>query len=91
MTAARVRYACDVTLLPTVEATLAAHGFTIAAPMAHSADGNTCLVMACGAATVLLLQTPGQDTGEIEAWGDARARVAQLLETMPIDVQRLAS
>jgi hypothetical protein len=91
MTAARVRYACNAALLPAVEAMLAANGFAITAPMSRSIGGDTCLVMSSGAATVLLLQNRGRDDGEIEAWGEARARVAQLLEGMPINVQRLAS
>ena len=91
MPVARIRYTCNAALLPAVEATLAANGFAVEVPVTCGLRGNTCLVMACGAATVLLLQNAGQDKGEIEAWGEARDRVAQLLEAIPIDVQRLTS
>jgi hypothetical protein len=89
MTAARIRYVCTVEVLPLVEAMLAANGFAVEVPMERSIEGHTCMVMSCGAATVLLLQNPGQANGEIEAWGEVRAHVAQLLETTPIDVQQL--
>jgi len=83
-----IRYTCRPELLPNIEAALAANGYTIASPFQRSFGGATTLVMTCGLATLLLAYTPTHSFAEIEVWGVALAAAVQLLESLPLPLDR---
>jgi hypothetical protein len=83
-----IRYTCRPELLPNIEAALAANGYTIASPFQRSFGGATTLVMTCGLATLLLAYTPTHTLAEIEVWGVALAATVQLLESLPLPLDR---
>jgi hypothetical protein len=67
---------------------LAAHGYTMEIPPQECARGTTATVMTQGLATVLLLETPDQAKVEIECSGAASDVTAQLLESLPLPLQK---
>jgi hypothetical protein len=83
-----IRYTCRSELLPSIEAVLAANGYSIASPFHRSHNGATTLVMTCGLATLLLASTPTSDLAEIEVGGVALTAAMQLLESLPIPLYR---
>jgi hypothetical protein len=82
------QYTCRREILPMVEAALAANGYMIDVPLQKQTDGSTLLVMAQGAAVVLLIESAQQESAEIEVWGEARSAVIGLLESLPIPLRK---
>ena len=82
------QYTCRREILPMVEAALAANGYMIDVPLQKQNDGSTLLVMAQGAAVVLLIESAQQESAEIEVWGEARSAAIGLLESLPIPLSK---
>ena len=86
-----IRYQCSSYLLPTIEAALAANGYHVEVPLQKQSNSAGAMVMTCGLASVLLAQWPDNATLEIEIWGVAQPIVANLLESLPIPLDRQPS
>ena len=83
-----IRYTCHGGLAPMIIGALAAHGYTMEIPPQECASGSTVTLMAQGLATVLLLETSDQAKVEIECSGVASDITAQLLESLPLPLQK---
>lgn len=83
-----IRYICHGERAPIIAEALAAHGYVVEIPPRKCASGTTAWVMADGLATVLLLETPKHATVEIECSGAARDVTAELLESLPIALEK---
>jgi hypothetical protein len=83
------RYTCPSELAPVLEAALAANGYTIEIPYRENSKGEGALVMRQGAASVLLTQAATSDQCEIDIWGEAQHTAAVLLESLPVDLDKL--
>jgi hypothetical protein len=83
-----IRYICDAKLAPVIMEALAAQGYMVEIPPQERGSGSIVMVMADGMASVLLLETPDHATVEIECSGAAREVSAQLLESLPIPLQK---
>lgn len=83
-----IRYTCHGKLAHVITGALAAHGYTMEIPPQECASGTTATVMAQGLATVLLLEPPDQAKVEIECSGAACDVTAQLLESLPLPLQK---
>ena len=85
------RYACPSELAPVLEAALAANGYTIELPYQENGTGGCALVMSQGAASVLLTQMATSDQCEIDIWGAAQHTAAVLLESLPLNLDKLTT
>jgi len=83
------RYACPAELAPVLEAALAANGYTIELPYHENSKGDGALVMTQGAASVLLTQASTSDQCQIDVWGAAQHTAAVLLESLPLNLDKL--
>ena len=83
-----IRYICHSERVSVIAEALAAHGYVMEIPPRQCASGTTVLVLADGMATVLLLETPDHATVEIECSGAARDITAELLESLPIPLEK---
>jgi hypothetical protein len=83
------RYSCPSELAPVLEAALAANGYTIELPYQEDSKGDGALVMTQGAASVLLTQATTSDQCEIDIWGEAQHMAAVLLESLPLNLDKL--
>ena len=83
------RYTCPSDLSPVLEAALAANGYAIEIPYQENSEGNSALVMTQGAASVLLIQEATSDQCEINIWGEAQHTAAALLESLPLNLDKL--
>ncbi len=83
-----IHYTCPPEILPTVEAVLAASGYTIELPFHTTDTGTATIVMQHGAATVLLTQDVRNEQADIEVWGVAAPAAAQVLEAAPLDLHK---
>ncbi len=83
------RYACRSELAPVLEAALAANGYTIEIPYQENSKGDGALVMTQGSASVLLSQEAARNQCEIDIWGEAQHTAAVLLESLPLDIEKL--
>jgi hypothetical protein len=83
------RYACRSELAPVLEAALAAHGYIVEIPYQENSRGDRVLVMTEGSASVLLAQAATTNQCEIDIWGDAQHRAAVLLESLPLNLDKL--
>ena len=87
-----LRYHCLPDMLPIIEATLAANGYSVEVPLQRGSGGAHRMVMSSGAASVLLARHPNSETLEIEIWGAGQPHVVHLLETLPsrLDLRLIA-
>ena len=85
---AMTQYTCQRDLLPMVEAALAANGYAIETPLQKQMNGATFLVMAQGAAVVLLIESAQEESAAIEVWGEARSATIGLLESLPLSLRK---
>jgi hypothetical protein len=83
-----IRYTCQPELLPMVEAALAANGYAIEAPLQKQMNGDTLLVMAHGAAIVLLTHDEQSDQAKVDIAGAAQSAAGALLESLPIALEK---
>ena len=83
-----IQYTCQPELLPSIEAALAANGYTIASPFQRSLNGATTLAMTSGLVTLLLAHTPDHTLAYIEVWGEALAAAVELLESLPFTLNK---
>src|SRR5262245_31001001 len=83
------RYTCPSELAPVLEAALAANGYTIEIPYQENTKGDAALVMTQGAVSVLLTQEAASDQCEVDIWGEAQHAAAVLLESLPLDLEKL--
>jgi hypothetical protein len=83
------RYSCPSELAPVLEGVLAANGYTIEIPYQENSKGEGALVMTQGAASVLVTQAATSDQCEIDIWGEAQHTAAVLLESLPLDIEKL--
>lgn len=88
----RIRcYACPSELAPVLEGALAANGYTIEIAYQENSKGEGAIVMTQGAASVLLTQAATSDQCEINIWGEAQHTAVVLLESLPLDIEKLPS
>ena len=85
-----MRYTCKAGLLPVVEATLIANGYTRDEPSRAQCNAAPAVVLQCGATAVLLAQPPNNVVAEIEVWGAGQSAVVAIFESLPIALHRLA-
>jgi hypothetical protein len=83
------RYTCPSELAPVLEAALAANGYTIEIPYQKNSKGDGAVVMTQGSAFVLLSQEATRNQCEIDIWGEAQHTTAVLLESLPLDIEKL--
>ena len=83
------RYTCPSELAPVLEAALAANGYSIEIPYRENHKGDASLVMTQGAASVLLTQEATSNQCEVDIWGEAQHSAATLLESLPLDLEKL--
>ena len=83
------RYTCPAELAPVLEAALAANGYTIEIPYQENSKGDGALIMRQGSASVLLTQEATGNQCEIDVWGEAQHTAAVLLESLPLDIEKL--
>jgi hypothetical protein len=83
-----VHYICEREVLPTVEGALVANGYRVEIRGQPSANRTTALIMTRGLTSVLLTDGPNQAQAAIEIWGLGQALVAQLLESLSLEVRR---
>jgi hypothetical protein len=84
-----MRYTCNAGLLPIIKAALLAKGYTQADPPRAQSHGATAMVLQRGTTDVLLVQPPNNGVAEIEVWGAAQSTVAEVFESLPIELHRL--
>ncbi|MFN8566365.1 MAG: hypothetical protein U0Z44_02335 [Kouleothrix sp.] len=78
-------------ILPTVEAALAAHGYTVESPLAKDLNGDRMIVMTRSSTVVLLSECAQSEVADIEIYGAAPAAATALLEQLPIRLFRQAA
>jgi hypothetical protein len=83
------RYICPSELAPVLEAALAANGYSVEIPYQENSKGDGTVVMAQGSAFVLLSQEATRNRCEIDIWGEAQHTAAVLLESLPVDIEKL--
>ena len=83
-----VRYTCLRAMLPTVEAALAAHGYTMERPLQADANGDRMVVMTQLSAVVLLAECSQSEVADIEVYGAAQDTATALLETLPLNLAK---
>jgi hypothetical protein len=82
-----IRYTCPGELLPCVEAALAANGYIVTETSPGNSD-NVLMIMCCGAVEVLLASCRKSTQAHIEVWGTAQDMAVQLLESLPLELER---
>ena len=85
-----MRYTCTAGLLPVVEVALIANGYTRDVPPRAQSSAATTVIWQCGTTAVLLAQPPNNVVAEIEVWGAGQSAVAEVFESLPIALHRLA-
>lgn len=83
-----VRYTCMRVMLPTVEAALAAHGYTLERPLMKEVNGERMIVMTHLSAVVLLSECAQSEVADIEVYGAALGAATMLLEQLPISLAK---
>jgi len=83
------RYTCPSDLAPVLEAALAANGYAIEIPYQKNSKGDGAVVMSQGATSVLLTRAATSDQCEIDIWGAAQHTAVVLLESLPLDLEKL--
>lgn len=83
-----LRYSCLRAMLPTVEAALAAEGYTVERPLSRAVGDERTLVMTQAAAVVLLTESERSEVADIEVYGSAQSAAAMLLERLPLKLTR---
>lgn len=84
-----MRYTCKAGLLPVVEATLLANGYTRDGCPETPRSVATAVVWWCGTTAVLLAQPLNNAAAEIEVWGAGQSAVAEVFEALSIALHRL--
>jgi hypothetical protein len=84
-----IRYTCQAGLLPVVEATLIARGYTRNGRPGTQRSATAAVVWQYGTTAVLLAQPPNNAVAEIEVWGAGQSAVAEVFEGLPIALHRL--
>jgi hypothetical protein len=79
-----VHYTCMRAMLPTVEAALAAQGYTLERPLTKEINGDRIIVMTHPSAIVMLSECAHSEIADIEVYGAAQAVATALLEQLPI-------
>lgn len=82
-------YTCTTGLLPIMEHTLLAHGYTYDPPLWAPHGTTITHVLHYASTTVLLVQPPHHVVGEIEIWGAGQSAVANMLDMLAINPHRL--
>jgi hypothetical protein len=85
------RYICPSELAPALEAALAANGYVTEIPYHENHQGDAILIMKQGAASVSLTQAATSQQCEVAIWGEAQHAAIVLLESLPLDIQKLPS
>ena len=83
------RYACRSELAPVLEAALAANGYIVELPYQENSKGDRVLIMTHGSASVLLAHAATSGQCEVDIWGEAQHTAAVLLESLPLDLDKL--
>lgn len=86
-----LRYSCLRAMLPSVEAALAAEGYTVERPLSRAVGDERVLVMTQAAAVVLLTESERSEVADIEVYGSAQSAAAMLLEQLPLQLTRQPS
>jgi hypothetical protein len=84
-----MRYTCAAGVLSIVEAALIANGYTRDDPLRAQGSAATAVVWQSGTTAVLLAQPPNNAVAEIEVWGAGQSAVADVFESLPIELHRL--
>jgi hypothetical protein len=86
--ASMIHYTCQYEMLPVVEGALAAHGYTVDAPLSRHAENASLKILTRGDGGVLLAYNTASSLAEIEIWGAAQSAASMLLESLPLRLDK---
>ena len=84
-----MRYTCNAGVLTVIKAALIAKGYTLVGSPQALCSVATAVVLQRGTTAVLLAQPPNNAVAEIEVWGAGQSAVADVFESLPIELHRL--